>query len=267
MRGTEEQVSLCLPDFDLLLGLKYGSPTWGIGHNDVFYGSVLEWILQYRKGMRKSFNFDILLSNDRLRADNSLHPLKYIFIGDTGDRDEDAAIRMIDNHGSNILQAIFLHVVSNNPLGIQSPLPSDRVYHEVPIYYFRTYVHAGWKAYQHGLITREALQCIIDESLQDLEYEHHLPTSSSSSSSSSSLSGCCAAGKNRANQVRVQSRWNDIQADISLIEKECPLSEELLRETLISAENRLSSSAHLSHNHLAGNHVDIDREPSLVIET
>lgn len=234
---------------------------------------MVEWILQYRKGLRKSLNFDILLSNDRRRVEERtpLSQLKYIFIGDTGDRDEDAAIRMIDNHGSTVLQAIFLHLVSSNPYGVQAPLPADRVYQGVPIYYFRTYVHAGWKAYQHDLITREALQCIINESLQDLDYEHQLSTSSSSSLSTS-LCSCCTTtrgARNNLTQLRVESRWNDIQRDINLIEKECPLSETSLRQTLITAENKLSSSAsaHLSRNSLAGSHVDTDTEPTLVIET
>jgi hypothetical protein len=227
-------------------GSKYGYPSWGIGLNDVYYGSVVEWIFQHRKGQRKASNFNLLLENDRLLHHGD-HLIQYIFIGDTGDRDEDAAERMIQRHGSDTLLAVFLHVVSENPLGVSSPLPEDRVFLSVPIFYFRTYVSAGWKAYQNGYISRDALQCIIDESLQDLEYDHSLSSSHSPSHSChhcclNCLSCCSGAGEGDTkthNRLRLESRWRDVRSDIQLIEKECPATETSLRQTLISAESKL----------------------------
>jgi hypothetical protein len=217
--------------------MKYGHTSWGIGADEVYYGSVLEWILQHRKGQRKSANFDLMLARDRL----TLPPLRYIFVGDTGDRDEDAAERMIQSHGSSVFLAVFLHLVSGNPLGVSGSgsLPADRVYQSVSIFYFRTYVSAGWKAYQHGLISREALQCIIDESLQDLEYDHKL-------SGDPAPSRCCSCASAEAAQRRLESRWEDVRSDIRLIEKECPQAETALHKTLLSAEHMLSVSSSLS---------------------
>jgi hypothetical protein len=225
----------------LLSGMKYGLSSWGVGADEVFYGSVIEWILQHRKGSRKSSNFDLLLAKDRDRDQQGT--LRYIFVGDTGDRDEDAAERMIQSHGSSVLRAVFLHLVGDNPLGVSSsgPPPPDRVYLSVPIFYFRTYVSAGWKAYQSGLISRDALQCIINESLQDLEYDHKL---SLHSPHSSSLCRCCTSPE--ATQHRLESRWEDVRSDISLIEQECPQSDSVLHQTLHSAELKLSSSSSLS---------------------
>ena len=75
-------------------GERNGHDDWGIEH--VFYGSVKEWIFQHRKGIRKFRNFEKLLHND-YNTNN-----KYIFVGDTGEKDEDAGERMIAKYASKI---------------------------------------------------------------------------------------------------------------------------------------------------------------------
>lgn len=43
-------------------GEKAGVSNWGVG--PVLYGSVAEWVIQYRKGLRKFTNFERLLEQD-----------------------------------------------------------------------------------------------------------------------------------------------------------------------------------------------------------
>ena len=239
-----------------LIGIKYGFGQWGIGEKDIYYGSVYEWIFQSRKGERKSKNFDLLLQNNNLNINKST--IKYIFIGDTGDRDENAAERMITKHGSTVLLAIFMHVVSLNPYGVVTPLPEDRVFESVPIFYFRTYVGAGMKAYQNGYITREALQNIIDESLQDLEYDHRIPQITNEQQTPSS---CCNINSDD-DRVRIESRWNDIKSDIQLLEKSTSTKDSNLRETLVKAESKILTS--LSSFHDIDVYVDADTSNDIV---
>lgn len=71
-------------------GIKNGIKNWGIG--DVYYGSVAEWIFQNRKGTRKLDNFGIMMNNDLASGVRA----EYIFVGDTGERDEEAADRIAE---------------------------------------------------------------------------------------------------------------------------------------------------------------------------
>ena len=66
-----------------------GDASWGIDTDKtVLYGSVIEWILQFRKGWRKFDNFQ------RLRALND-ERVRYVLIGDTGEYDEECGERMV----------------------------------------------------------------------------------------------------------------------------------------------------------------------------
>ena len=66
-----------------------GDASWGIDtEKTVLYGSVIEWILQFRKGWRKFDNFQ------RLRALND-ERVRYVLIGDTGEYDEECGERMV----------------------------------------------------------------------------------------------------------------------------------------------------------------------------
>ena len=59
-------------------GEAEGIPKWGLG--PVLYGSVAEWIVQDRKGLRKFTNFERLLQQDP-----SGRIMKYVYVGDTGE--------------------------------------------------------------------------------------------------------------------------------------------------------------------------------------
>jgi hypothetical protein len=102
------------------------STSWGIG--TVYYGSVLEWIWQHRKGIRKFKNFQQMLMDDYAThvqqqqqqslssPSSSSTPAsqalpKYVIIGDTGEKDEEAATRAAQQFGPQRLKAVFLHHV------------------------------------------------------------------------------------------------------------------------------------------------------------
>ena len=69
-------------------GQKNGVDGWGIG--DVYYGSVAEWIFSNRKGLRKFQNFELMLNKDDQKG-----KCDYVIVGDTGERDEEAAERIV----------------------------------------------------------------------------------------------------------------------------------------------------------------------------
>jgi hypothetical protein len=81
-----------------------GKPEWGMG--DVHYGSIAEIVRANRRGWRKFKNFERMVENDAKSGDDR----QYVFIGDTGDRDEDAAQRMAMKYPHK-LRAVFLHHV------------------------------------------------------------------------------------------------------------------------------------------------------------
>lgn len=155
-------------------GETSGFPGWGIG--DVYYGSVMEWIFHHRKGLRKFQNFEIMLKNDDARHEKygSTHhlPLKYILLGDTGEKDEEAGERMAAKYPDRV-SAVFLHTVYNihDPPSFtsDSSMPKDRRVNGVPIYYFRTYVGAAIKAYQNNLINQEAVQRITQKAIHEMK--------------------------------------------------------------------------------------------------
>jgi hypothetical protein len=99
------------------------SAGWGIDTDKtVLYGSVVEWILQYRKGWRKFTNFK------KLRAQND-DRMRYVLVGDTGEYDEECGERMVAEC-PELVRGLFFHVVSENEwrdLGEKGlPLPADK---------------------------------------------------------------------------------------------------------------------------------------------
>jgi hypothetical protein len=179
-------------------GTAHGLPSWGVG--DVQYGSLAEWILSHRRGWRKAKNFGQMVRADERVGDSR----KYVFIGDTGDRDEDAAERMAKAF-PNKLRAVFLHTVF--PVGVDGSaavsklrsrsarhtasvsvtsavksLPreqrgivrADRTVNGVPIYYFRTYIGAAVKAYKANLIDLAAVKRVAVQAAADMQqHEKH----------------------------------------------------------------------------------------------
>jgi hypothetical protein len=169
-RAREFLFALALKPADKLcsafrrVGVENGILDWGIGvESDVYYGSVVEWILQNRKGIRKFINFETMLQNDALlgRKEN------YVLIGDTGEKDEEAGERIARMYPKRI-KAIFLHTVSSNRDRSKLVLPKDRMINGVPILYFRTYVGAAMKAKALGLIGQDSVKRIVTQSRKDL---------------------------------------------------------------------------------------------------
>lgn len=169
-RAREFKFALALKPGDKIcsayraIGRLNGFNDWGIGENDVYYGSVVEWIFQERKGIRKLANFEIMVKNDVLRNRNC----NYIIVGDTGEKDEEAGERIAKKFGPSKVRAVFLHCVSDSPDRSLLLLPKDRSMNGVPIFYFRTYVGAASKAFQNRLMTGDGLQRVIDAAKKDL---------------------------------------------------------------------------------------------------
>jgi hypothetical protein len=123
---------------------------WGLG--PVLYGSVAEWIVQNRKGLRKFSNFERLVQQDPTGS-----ILKYIYVGDTGELDQQAGEAMLREYPQLVL-AVFLHVVSDMPNPI---VPPPKMIHGRPVIFFRTYVGAAVKATQLGLIDYDGLKRVM----------------------------------------------------------------------------------------------------------
>ena len=168
-RAREFKFALALKQGDKLcsafraVGQRNGAEEWGIG--DVYYGSVVEWIFQERKGTRKLENFEIMLRNDQ----SSNRNCQYILVGDTGEKDEDAGERIAKKYGASRVRAVFLHTVSDAADRSQLQVPKDRALNGVPIYYFRTYVGAANKAYRGNLLGRDALLRVVEAARADLD--------------------------------------------------------------------------------------------------
>ncbi|GMI56824.1 hypothetical protein ScalyP_jg9325 [Parmales sp. scaly parma] len=140
----------------------------------VLYGSVREWVLDGRKGDRKFDNFERLLSTSNPQT-------KFVFVGDTGEYDEEAGERMIRKFPDKIL-AIFLHVVCResekdristlkNCLRFETNpnCYAPRFVSETPIIFFKTYVGAATEACKMHLLSKESLLTVIEDSLADCE--------------------------------------------------------------------------------------------------
>lgn len=169
-RAREFKFALALKPGDKIcsayraIGRLNGFSDWGIGENDVYYGSVVEWIFQERKGARKLANFEIMVQNDIMRN----RDCNYVIVGDTGEKDEEAGERIAKKFGPTKIRAVFLHCVSDSPDRSLLHLPKDRSMNGVPIFYFRTYVGAASKAFQNQLMSADGLQRVIEAAKGDL---------------------------------------------------------------------------------------------------
>ena len=161
-RAQELKWALQLKDSDPVCrgfsdaGVAGGFDGWGIGLDRVMYGSVREWMLQDLKGWRKFENFKLL----RAAYGPGGEPGAYVFVGDTGELDKEAGMRMLtDLDAQRRVRAVFPHVVS---YGGTPRVPADSYINGRPIVYFRTYVGAAHKAVDHGLMApAEAREVIL----------------------------------------------------------------------------------------------------------
>lgn len=153
-------------------GETIGFPDWGIG--PVLYGSVAEWVVQDRKGLRKFTNFERLMEQGRELNPNSKDlpgagALEYIYVGDTGERDQEAGETMLREY-PELVRAVFLHAVAYKEWPVATP-PSKLI-NGRPVVFFRTYVGAALKAVQIGLIDTDALDRVIASAESDIG---HIP--------------------------------------------------------------------------------------------
>lgn len=137
---------------------------WGIG--PVLYGSVSEWIIQDRKGLRKFNNFERLIEQDPTGQ-----ILQYVYVGDTGELDQEAGETMLREY-PEVVKAVFLHVVSSDPPSSYPPsgipIPSPKLINGRPLVFFRTYVGAAARATQLGLMEDDGLMRVVEEAERSL---------------------------------------------------------------------------------------------------
>ena len=137
------------------------NPTKGWGVGPVLYGSVSEWVIQYKKGLRKFNNFERLLEQDPTGQ-----IMQYIYVGDTGELDQEAGETMLREY-PEVVQAVFLHVVSADPPSTYPPsglpIPAPKLVNGRPLVFFRTYVGAAAKATQLGLLEPNGLLRVVEE--------------------------------------------------------------------------------------------------------
>ena len=93
-RAEEFKAALELKDSSKLAiafrraGENVGVQNWGLG--PVLYGSVAEWVIQDRKGLRKFSNFERLIQQDCTGE-----IMEYAYVGDTGELDQEAGETML----------------------------------------------------------------------------------------------------------------------------------------------------------------------------
>jgi hypothetical protein len=131
-------------------GNDMGIPKWGLG--PVLYGSVAEWVIQERKGLRKFSNFERLIEQDPTGT-----IMQYVYVGDTGELDQEAGETMLREY-PEVVKAVFLHVVSEQPY---PKVPPPKLINGRPVIFFRTYVGAAAKATQLGLMSEDGLMRVV----------------------------------------------------------------------------------------------------------
>jgi hypothetical protein len=167
-----------------ITGEKSGVRNWGLG--PVFYGSVAEWVLQDRKGMRKFSNFELLLGQDPTGT-----IMQYVYVGDTGEYDQQAGEAMLREY-PQVVKAVFLHVVFGNTMNQEKCLPPPtipppKLINGRPVIFFRTYVGAALQAVQLNLMSYSSLSKV-----------------------------CKAAVESLKNAPRGDSKWIDLERDLNL---------------------------------------------------
>ena len=158
-------------------GERKGISGWGVG--PVLYGSVAEWIVQFRKGLRKFTNFERLL-----RQDPTGMLIQYIYVGDVGELDQEAGETMLREY-PEVVKAVFLHVVSDQ---IDPPpiIPPPKMINGRPLVFFKTYVGAAVDAVRLGYMDLNGLESVIE-----------------------------AATKKLVDVPRSSDKWQDLERDIS----------------------------------------------------
>ncbi len=139
-------------------GERMGIEDWGLG--PVLYGSVAEWVIQDRKGLRKFSNFERLINQDPTGS-----VMEYVYVGDTGELDQEAGETMLREY-PEVVKGVFLHVVSEKPY---PSIPKSKLINGRPVVFFRTYVGAAVQACRLGMISESAMMRVVSAAEEDLE--------------------------------------------------------------------------------------------------
>lgn len=131
-------------------GENGGVKGWGLG--PVLYGSVAEWVIQNKKGLRKFNSFEQLI-----RQDPTGQIMQYVWVGDTGELDQEAGETMLREY-PEVVKAVFLHVVSEFPY---PDIPPPKLINGRPLVFFRTYIGAAARATQLGLLGEDGLARVM----------------------------------------------------------------------------------------------------------
>eukprot|EP00537_Pseudo-nitzschia_pungens_P008341 CAMPEP_0172368468 /NCGR_PEP_ID=MMETSP1060-20121228/27329_1 /TAXON_ID=37318 /ORGANISM="Pseudo-nitzschia pungens, Strain cf. cingulata" /LENGTH=335 /DNA_ID=CAMNT_0013093071 /DNA_START=126 /DNA_END=1133 /DNA_ORIENTATION=+ len=140
-------------------GEKAGVEGWGVG--PVLYGSVAEWIVQDRKGLRKFTNFERLMQQDPTGM-----IFQYVYVGDVGELDQEAGETMLREY-PEIVKGVFLHVVTDEA-GVSPIVPPPKFINGRPLVFFRTYVGAAVDAVRLGMMGLDGLTSVIQAAKEKL---------------------------------------------------------------------------------------------------
>lgn len=140
-------------------GEQAGIDGWGVG--PVLYGSVAEWIIQDRKGLRKFTNFERLMQQDPTGM-----IFQYVYVGDVGELDQEAGETMLREY-PEVVKGVFLHVITDQE-NVTPIIPAPKFINGRPLVFFRTYVGAAVDAVQLGMMDFEGLKSVIDAATKKL---------------------------------------------------------------------------------------------------
>jgi len=189
-RAEEFKIALEIKDSSKLAvalrtaGEDAGIEGWGVG--PVFYGSVLEWVIQFRKGLRKFTNFERLIQQDPTGM-----IFQYIYVGDVGELDQEAGETMLREY-PELVKAVFLHVVTDQVDVSPIIIPAPKFINGRPVVFFRTYIGAAVDAVQLGLMDLDGLTSVINAAIGKL-----------------------------SNVPETSDKWEDIRNDISRADTLC----------------------------------------------
>ncbi|GIX65159.1 uncharacterized protein BcabD6B2_45940 [Babesia caballi] len=143
---------------------KRGVLNWGIDcDHKIQYSTIKEWVFNETRGEKKFVNFRKLHKHVCKENSNA----RFIWIGDTGDRDLEAGEMMI-NFFPGKIRAVFMHCVTPEEAPEGHRMPNDYYLKSVPVLFFRTYVGAAKKAVEHGLLNHNALSRVLVRAVLDL---------------------------------------------------------------------------------------------------
>ncbi|CDR98030.1 hypothetical protein, conserved [Babesia bigemina] len=194
---------------------KRGVLNWGIDcDNKILYSTIKEWVFNETRGEKKFVNFRKL----HKYVCNENNNARFIWIGDTGDRDLEAGELMIKSFPGKI-RAVFMHCVTPDEGNEGQRMPNDYYLKSVPVLFFRTYVGAAKKAVEHGLLNHNALSRVLVRAVLDLN----------------------------ENSPQDLSKWKDLIRDILEVEEIANLKRyeaNLVVKTRVIIENKIKELAH-----------------------